>query len=116
MKNKYTLLVFTLITIIILISCSKSDQEQYVDLPQVSVNLATVPYPKLSDYQFFVGLMKDQTPSIGVLPYEPASSLFTDYALKKRFVWMPEGSLATYNGDGNVLELPVGAVIIKNFY
>ncbi len=82
----------------------------------VNVDLTQVPYPKLSDYQFFVGLMKDQTPSIGVLPYEPASSLFTDYALKKRFVWMPEGSLATYNGDGNVLELPVGAVIIKNFY
>ena len=60
--------------------------------------------------------MKDQNPTLGVLPYEPASSLFTDYALKKRFVWMPEGTLATYNGDGNVLELPVGAVIIKNFY
>lgn len=82
----------------------------------VTVDLSLVPYPKLSDYQFFVGVMKDQNPTLGVLPYEPASSLFTDYALKKRFVWMPEGTLATYNGDGNVLELPVGAVIIKNFY
>jgi uncharacterized repeat protein (TIGR03806 family) len=82
----------------------------------VTVDLSLVPYPKLSDYQFFVGVMKDQNPTLGVLPYEPASSLFTDYALKKRFVWMPEGTLATYNGDGKVLELPVGAVIIKNFY
>jgi len=29
---------------------------------------------------------------------------------------MPEGTKATYNGDGKVLELPVGAVIIKSFY
>jgi uncharacterized repeat protein (TIGR03806 family) len=29
---------------------------------------------------------------------------------------MPQGTLATYNGDGKVLELPVGAVLIKNFY
>jgi uncharacterized repeat protein (TIGR03806 family) len=82
----------------------------------VNVDLSLVPYPKLSDYSFFVGLMKNQNGTLGVLPYEPASSLFTDYAIKKRFVWMPQGTLATYNGDGKVLELPVGAVLIKNFY
>lgn len=82
----------------------------------VSVDLSQVPYPKLSDYHFFVGDMKNQIPSLGVLPYLPASTLFTDYALKKRFVWMPIGTSATYNGDGNVLELPVGSVLIKNFY
>jgi uncharacterized repeat protein (TIGR03806 family) len=60
--------------------------------------------------------MKNQIPSLGVLPYEPASQLFTDYAHKKRFVWMPNGVKATYEGDGNLLELPVGSAIIKNFY
>jgi uncharacterized repeat protein (TIGR03806 family) len=29
---------------------------------------------------------------------------------------MPPGTKATYNGDANILELPVGAVLIKNFY
>ena len=116
MKNKYALLVFTLITIIILISCSKSDQEEYLDLPEVSVNLATVPYAKLSDYHFFDGPMKDQKPVLDVLIYEPASSLFTDYAHKKRFVWMPKGTKATYDGDGKILNLPVGSALIKNFY
>jgi hypothetical protein len=29
---------------------------------------------------------------------------------------MPVGTKATYNGDGNILELPVGAVLIKTFY
>lgn len=80
------------------------------------VDLTQVPYPKLSDYKFFVGDIKNQNPSYGVLPYKPASSLFTDYALKARFVWMPDGTIATYNGDENNLELPVGAVLIKNFY
>jgi uncharacterized repeat protein (TIGR03806 family) len=85
-------------------------------VPSVVLDLTQVPYPKLSDYKFFAGLLKNQIPSLNVLPLEPESTLFTDYALKKRFVWMPEGSKATYNGDGKLLELPVGAVLIKNFY
>lgn len=79
-------------------------------------DLSLVPYPKLSDYKFFAGEMKNQIPSLNVLPYEPASSLFTDYALKKRFVWMPPGTNATFNGENKVLELPVGSVLIKSFY
>lgn len=82
----------------------------------VTMDLSQVPYPKLSDYKFFGGMMKNQIPTLNVLPFEPESSLFTDYALKKRFVWMPSGTKATYNSDGKVLELPVGAVLIKNFY
>jgi uncharacterized repeat protein (TIGR03806 family) len=75
-----------------------------------------VPYPKLSDYRFFEGDMKNQNPAEGVLPYEPITSLFTDYALKKRFVWMPSGVKANYVADNKILDLPVGSVIIKNFY
>lgn len=85
-------------------------------LPIVSVNLENVPYTNLSDYHFFVGQIKNQIPSLNVLPYEPASSLFTDYAHKKRFVWMPNGTSATYNGDDNVFNFPTGAVLIKSFY
>ena len=115
MKKKYALLLTTLL-VIILISCSKSDQEEYIDLPQVSVNLATVPYPKLSDYHFFEGEIKAQNPTSGVIPYEPASSLFSDYAHKKRFIWLPSNTHATYNGDANVFEFPIGTAIIKTFY
>ena len=116
MKNKYSYLVLSLFAILILFSCSNSNQEEYIDLPEVSVNLTTVPYAKLSDYHFFDGPMKDQKPAVDVLIYEPASSLFTDYAHKKRFVWMPKGTKATYDGDGKVLNLPVGSALIKNFY
>lgn len=82
----------------------------------VTLDLSLVPYPKLSDYNFFEGPMAAQEPSYGVLPYKPISSLFSDYAKKKRFVWMPEGSSASYVSDDVLLDFPVGAVLIKTFY
>jgi uncharacterized repeat protein (TIGR03806 family) len=97
------------------LSCSKEDYTEIETYPVV-LDLAKVPYPKLSDYNFFKGNIKEQKPSYGVIPYKPNSELFSDYALKNRFVWMPNGVKATFNGDGNVLELPVGAALIKNFY
>lgn len=115
MFNKYVKFFFLAISTILFISCSDNDDE-YTVLSPVTVNLSTVPYPKLSDYHFFVGDMKNQVPESDVLPYEPASALFTDYAHKKRFVWIPKGMKATYDGDGNVLQLPVGSAIIKTFY
>lgn len=82
----------------------------------VKVDLSSVPYDKLSDYGFFTGDLKDEVPANGLVEYEPASMLFTDYAHKKRFVYIPYNQKATYNGDGKVLEFPVGTVLIKNFY
>jgi uncharacterized repeat protein (TIGR03806 family) len=115
MKKNYFFFFIAFITIIL--SCSKNDDEsEYVPVSPVTVDLSQVPYPKLSDYNFFEGELKNLIPSLNVLPYEPASALFSDYAHKKRFVWMPIGSKATFNGDINSLELPVGAVLIKNFY
>lgn len=84
--------------------------------PIVSVDMMNVPYEKLSDYNFFVGNIIDQIPSLNVIPYEPVSSLFTDYAKKKRFIWMPSGVKATYDGDHNILNFPIGTFLIKTFY
>ena len=82
----------------------------------VNGDLSSVPFPKLSDYHFFIGDIKNMTPSLNVIPYEPASALFTDYALKKRFIWMPEGVKATYVADDKALDFPVGTILIKSFY
>ncbi|MFT4781872.1 MAG: putative repeat protein (TIGR03806 family) [Psychroserpens sp.] len=82
----------------------------------VNFNLEEVPFNTLSEYNFFDGVMKDLDPSFGVFPYDLNSSLFSDYAHKKRFVWMPEGSKANYNSDFTPLDFPVGSVLIKNFY
>lgn len=100
---------------VVFISCSDKD-EDYITVSPVTVDLSQIPYPKLSDYKFFEGALKTQNPSLNVLPYEPASSLFSDYAQKKRFVWMPRGTKATFSADDKVLELPVGAALIKTFY
>ncbi len=51
-----------------------------------------------------------------MIPYEPASGLFTDYAHKKRFIWMPIGVKANYVADGKILDFPIGSVLIKSFY
>ena len=116
--NKKILTILLLNISLLLTSCNNEAEEEYNDIPTspVIVDLTQVPYPKLSDYHFFEGELKNQIPSLNVIPYEPASALFSDYAHKKRFVWMPIGVKATYNGDSKVLELPVGAALIKTFY
>lgn len=119
MKHNYLLLSFYFILFSSLISCSKDKEDEYVPVtPEspVSVDLTLVPYQKLSEYHFFKGDIKNQIPEDDVMPYEPASSLFTDYAHKKRFVWLPKDTKATYKSDNSILELPVGAALIKTFY
>ncbi|NUY82006.1 hypothetical protein HUK80_13965 [Flavobacterium sp. MAH-1] len=120
MKKNYLLLCFVAIILGagIFISCNHDDNEdEYLPVSPVVLDVTQVPYAKLSDYHFFDGgELKELSPSYKVLPYRPASELFTDYAHKKRFVWMPQGTKATFNGNDNTLEFPVGAVLIKNFY
>jgi uncharacterized repeat protein (TIGR03806 family) len=98
-------------------SCSTTEEE-YTNVPTTPVvlDLTQVPYPKLSDYQFFSGDLKNLVPSYGVISYRPITELFTDYAEKKRFVWMPNGTTASYQSDHTILNLPVGAALIKVFY
>ena len=117
MTRKYLLIVLFSSLIAVIYSCSKNDDEEaYVPVSPVVVDLTQVPYSKLSDYRFFEGDMKNQIPSLNVLPYEPASALFTDYALKKRFIWMPSGVKGTYVADNKIIDFPVGTVLIKTFY
>ncbi|NMH28125.1 hypothetical protein [Flavobacterium silvaticum] len=118
MKKNYLLIALSLLLVCttLIVSCQDDDGDAYVPVSPVVLNPADVPYAKLSDYHFFEGALKDLTPAYKVLPYRPASELFTDYAHKKRFVWMPQGTMATYNGNDNALVFPVGAVLIKNFF
>ena len=79
------------------------------------IEIPVEPYEKLSEYNFFQGNLADLSPSNRVVPYDLNSPLFSDYAHKARFVWMPEGTSASYTED-EVLDFPEGAVLIKNFY
>lgn len=71
------------------------------------------PAKLLSEYGVFAD-MKGQIPSKGVFPYDLQVPLFTDYAHKYRFVYVPEGKQAVYD-ENEVLRFPVGSVLIKTF-
>lgn len=50
-----------------------------------------------------------------VMPYDLATPLFSDYAMKLRTLWLPDNTQAQYTASGS-LEFPLGTVISKTFY
>jgi uncharacterized repeat protein (TIGR03806 family) len=90
--------------------------------------LARFNCPKLSDYGLFVDATDPtKNPTGNGLPYELNTPLFTDYASKHRFIYLPPGSKATYQDHTQcdtlnvydcytaTLGFPVGTVIAKTF-
>jgi uncharacterized repeat protein (TIGR03806 family) len=87
------------------------------DVETSAVNFDQIPFKSLSDYGFFKGKIREFNPGNGVLLFEPASSLFTDYALKSRYIWMPEGVSATIQDDvEGTFDFPEQTILIKNFF
>lgn len=86
-------------------------------LPPPMVNDAAITgegYPQtLREFGFFLD-SAGQTPGPGVHPYELNTPLFSDYASKQRWVYVPAGQTATYSEDG-VFDFPVGSALIKSF-
>ena len=107
---RFTLfLVLPLLFVVNVISCNLKQSTA------VKLDVAAKPFEKLSEYNFFAGVMNELKPNARVLPYDLITPLFTDYAHKARFVYMPGGKAAEYDTT-QVLQLPVGACLIKNFY
>ena len=107
--------IFCCVLLPLLFSACAHPQPAAHDGP-VRVDFAQLPFPKLSDYHFFKGDMTAMVPNDRVLPYELITPLFTDYAHKTRFVWIPEGTApARVDAQGRI-EFPDEAVLIKNFY
>jgi uncharacterized repeat protein (TIGR03806 family) len=71
------------------------------------------PAPVLADYHLFVD-GGARTPNARVTPYTLATPLFSDYAVKSRYLYLPPGASARYQGAG-LLDLPVGAALVKTF-
>ncbi|QQS27703.1 MAG: hypothetical protein IPM47_12515 [Sphingobacteriales bacterium] len=105
--------LFCLALLIVLIYPSCNKEENDPTTPNTALN--KIPLAKLSDYRFFTGNIAELNPNEGVLPYDLNSPLFSDYAEKARFVWLPEGTSATYH-ESEAFDFPVGAIIIKTFY
>ncbi|MEZ4797029.1 MAG: hypothetical protein R2785_07655 [Flavobacteriaceae bacterium] len=118
MFKPYTYIAL-LLTLSLFASCTKDDGYVGVDpelISPVVFNIDSLPYDNLSEYNFFEGNIADLNPVYGVLPYGLNSALFSDYANKKRFVWMPKDSTAKYVNDYTTFDFPVGTILIKNFY
>ena len=77
----------------LLISCQKTEEKSAPPSRALAEEVANgiFPYRRLSTYGFFEGEMKNLEPADSVVFYQPASSLFTDYALKSRFISIPAG-------------------------
>jgi len=80
------------------------------------IDLETQDVPEqLSDIPALLaaGLGQDQT-AAGIFPYKPSSELWSDGALKSRFIALPGESQLGYQNDTG-WDFPEGAVIVKNF-
>lgn len=71
--------------------------------------------PSLSAYRLFVGNDPEGTPNTSsAAPYDLTTPLFSDYAKKYRYVFIPPGSSANYDATGP-MDFPVGTTIAKTF-
>jgi uncharacterized repeat protein (TIGR03806 family) len=76
---------------------------------------ASKPPETLSSFGFFTGNIALLQPAEGVVPYDLATPLFSNYAEKARFIKLPSGTSARYHAT-EAFDLPVGTYLVKNFY
>ncbi len=74
----------------------------------------TTPYPTLDAYCIVSLVNGTPTYGSGIVPYDLNTPLFSDYAVKRRAVYLPPGKTATYSAN-EIFEFPVGTVLIKSF-
>jgi uncharacterized repeat protein (TIGR03806 family) len=72
------------------------------------------PPNRLSAYGLFEGDPAAQQPADGVVAYVVNSQLFADYAVKYRFIKLPDGRPAVYDPT-QTFDMPVGTIIVKTF-
>ena len=70
---------------------------------------------KLSGYGLFQGELAMQEPAANVIPYDINMPLFSDYAKKNRFVYVPDGEKILIRENGT-LHFPLGTRLVKTFY
>ncbi|MGH6617545.1 SO2930 family diheme c-type cytochrome [Sphingomonas sp.] len=71
-------------------------------------------YPAtLSEFHLFTDTAT-RTPAARVVPYTLNTPLFSDYAEKQRYLYIPGGKAAAYDPD-KVIDLPVGSALVKTF-
>lgn len=112
MQRKFRYLFGTCVVVFVLVllvqSCSNYKTELH------SQTGTDVWKENLSDYHFFGPELKEMHPQEGVHPYNIVTPLFTDYAVKDRFIKLPAGKNITYRAEG-ILDFPDSTYLIKTF-
>lgn len=115
---KYINALVISLTLLLLSACGGSDNAKPdASTPTTGVNwekILKADADKLSEYNLFSSNDPSRTNSDRALPYDLPVMLFTDYASKYRFVFIPEGTAATFNAT-EALKFPTGTVITKTF-
>jgi uncharacterized repeat protein (TIGR03806 family) len=97
---------------------TKEETEQLCNLQTDDINWEAIEAdcPKLSQYNLFTDKTNPSSNPNGVNShlYTLSAPLFTDYALKYRFIFMPEGESMDYNAD-RTFTFPNKTVISKTF-
>lgn len=98
-----------------IIACSKPQRKPVIEEVRL-LGTAELDLPKkLSEWNLFKQPIAGLSPEEGLIPYDINTPLFTDYALKARFVKLPENIFAKYDST-EVMNFPVGTILVKNFY
>jgi uncharacterized repeat protein (TIGR03806 family) len=71
------------------------------------------PWATLDEWHLFADA-RALTLADGVIPYDVNAPLFSDYTVKRRFVWLPKGTKIGWQ-DTDRWKFPVGAILIKTF-
>src|SRR3546814_5287223 len=69
----------------------------------------------LADWGLFTIADGRLAPRTGLITYELATPLFSDYAQKWRTVFVPKGTSETYDPT-RPFDLPIGSILTKTFY
>lgn len=103
--------ILAVLALVVLATASATAQ----DAPPVNTRAIASERPPelLSAYRLFRDAGA-RTPNARVTAYDLNTPLYSDGALKFRYVFIPEGQQAQYREDG-VFEFPVGTVLIKTF-
>jgi uncharacterized repeat protein (TIGR03806 family) len=84
-----------------------------VEMPPVSINVEERPARSIRAYNLFLDVA-EQRPNAGLMPYDINAPLFSDYAKKYRFLYLPPGTQAIYRTE-QPFDFPVGSVLVKTF-
>ena len=102
------LLFFVTSVVSLIAGCTNKQQPAIAEITEFQFK------DKLSEYGFFIGELNKLQPNKSVFHYQLATSLFSDYTVKDRYISLPNGKALQYTSTG-VLNFPDSSIIIKNF-